>query len=205
MKRPLPNTYWVVEGRLLAGEHPSGRTPAETRKRVAKLLESGIDSFVDLTETGEREAYRDLLPREVAYYHRPFPDHGVPSDVAAMHEVLAVLRSALASGRNVYVHCRAGIGRTGMTVACHLCESGGIGGPESLTRLNELWKQNARSASWPQVPETDAQEAFVRAFRPALATVGAAAPTSTTSSRLRALGPMDRDERARDPGRCARE
>src|SRR5689334_8983322 len=104
MKRPLPNTYWVVAGRLLAGEHPGGETENDTRKRLARLLAAGIDSFIDLTESHERDPYRPLLPREVDYYQRPLPDHSIPSDPKAIHEVLAVLRNALGAGRRVYVH-----------------------------------------------------------------------------------------------------
>lgn len=193
MKRPLPNTYWVVAGRLLAGEHPGGAKEADTRKRLARLLDAGIDSFIDLTEPHERPAYRELLPREVDYYQRPLPDHGVPADANAINEVLAVLRNALGAGRRVYVHCRAGIGRTGMAIACHLRERDGLDGELALAKLNELWQQNARSKSWPTVPETDQQAAFVRAWRPAadIAAAPVQAATATTSSRLPALSPQD--------------
>ncbi len=221
MKRPLPNTYWVVEGRLLAGEFPGGTSPSESRKRIGKLLGAGIDSFIDLTEPGELPPYRDLLPPQVDYYNRPMPDHGVPDNDAAMHEVLAVIRRALDSDRAVYVHCRAGIGRTGMTIACHLGERGELDGEQSLARLNELWQQNARSARWPVVPETEDQEHFVRRFRreavaiassvtvpvppeglapvpvPAAPSPSVRPATGATSARWRALGPLDRAERAR--------
>jgi len=203
MKRPLPNTYWVVDGRFLAGEFPGGVTEGESRKRLARLLDAGIDSFIDLTEPHERDPYRALLPREVDYYQRPLPDHGVPADPNAINEVLAVLRKALGAGRRVYLHCRAGIGRTGMTVACHLRERDGLDGELALARLNELWQQNARARQWPRVPETEAQADFVRAWHPG-GTAGpttTAVATATTSSRLPALGhqdpPQDRRARAR--------
>jgi ADP-ribosylglycohydrolase len=65
----------------------------------------------------------------------------------------------------VYVHCRAGIGRTGMVVACHLIDHGGLAPDAALIRLNELWQDNHRSHTWPDVPETDEQRDFIRAWR----------------------------------------
>jgi len=38
---PLPNSYWVLPARLLAGEHPGGATSELTRERLSRLLEAG--------------------------------------------------------------------------------------------------------------------------------------------------------------------
>src|SRR6185437_15602454 len=54
---PLPNCYWALAGELLAGEHPSGPSPEETRMRLGKLLAAGIECFIDLTSPGEAPAY----------------------------------------------------------------------------------------------------------------------------------------------------
>ena len=82
-----------------------------------------------------------------------------------MAEILAELDAALARGRRVYVHCRAGIGRTGTVIACHLIEQG-LTPDAALIRLNELWQGNDRAATWPDVPETDEQRDYVRAWTP---------------------------------------
>ena len=161
LAKPLAESYWVIPDRLLAGKHPGGRNEREVERRLGVLLQAGFDAFVDLTEPGELPAYDGYLPASVRYFRRPIPDHGVPRAPEHMAEILAEIESGLNSGRRIYVHCRAGIGRTGTVVACHLVE-GGLGGEAALLKLNELWQQNERAASWPDVPETREQSDFVR-------------------------------------------
>ena len=88
------------------------------------------------------------------------------ADSAFMADILATLDGLLAEGRRVYLHCRAGIGRTGTVVACHLIEQG-LAPEAALARLNEFWQTSDRSDTWPEVPETDAQRDFIRAYSPA--------------------------------------
>jgi ADP-ribosyl-[dinitrogen reductase] hydrolase len=158
---PLANSYWVVPGRLLAGEHPSGEGAAATRNRLQRLLEAGVNAFVDLTEPGELGSYEAELPLNVDYFRKPIRDHSVPREPAQMGEVLDCLREAQRAGRCVYLHCRAGIGRTNMVAGCYLVERG-LTGEEALTELNRLWQGSGRAAQWPRVPETAAQIEYVR-------------------------------------------
>jgi ADP-ribosyl-[dinitrogen reductase] hydrolase len=159
--KPLAESYWVIPGRLLAGKHPGGKNEKEIERRLGGLLDAGFDSFVDLTEPDELPAYDAYLPESVRYFRRPIPDHGVPRAPEHMAEILKEIDAGLRAGRRVYVHCRAGIGRTGTVVACHLIESG-LTGDAALRRLNELWKGSDRSDTWPEVPETPEQMDFVR-------------------------------------------
>jgi ADP-ribosylglycohydrolase len=165
--RPLANAYWVDPGRLLAGEYPGAGSGAETADRIQRLLQAGVNSFVDLTEEGELAPYDALLRQgsDIHYLRRPIVDHSVAGP-RQMAETLDTIAAELASGRCVYVHCRAGIGRTGTTVACHLIRNG-LHPDAALDRLQELWQQSARSRSWPSVPETDEQVRFVLDWREA--------------------------------------
>jgi ADP-ribosyl-[dinitrogen reductase] hydrolase len=169
---PLANSYWVVPGSLLAGEHPGGASTEATRARLKMLTGAGVRCFIDLTQEGEVAAYEPLLPKRVHYFRRPIPDHGVPAARAHMNEVLERVREALSAKRPVYLHCRAGIGRTGMAAGCWLVESG-YTGEQAIEELNRLWQQSARSAQWPSVPETNEQSEYVRRWRPAAAAPGA--------------------------------
>ncbi len=65
MNRPLPNSYWVLPGSLLAGEYPHADDPVPERASLGLLLRAGIDAFIDLTHPGERPEYQSLLPADV--------------------------------------------------------------------------------------------------------------------------------------------
>lgn len=167
---PLPNSYWVDPERILAGEHPSAAGPEATPVRIQRLLDAGIDCFLDLTETGELDSYEKFLAppsarREVTYLRKPIRDHGVPESPERMQEILDAVDAALADGRCIYLHCRAGIGRTNVVAGCWIANKGG-GGEAALERLNRLWRGSARSRSWPNVPETGRQAEFVRNWPP---------------------------------------
>lgn len=159
--RPLPNSYWVIPGSLLAGEHPAGAGLTETRARLQGLRRAGIDCYVDLTEPGEQPEYRHLLLRGHEYHRSSIADAGVPNNVSQTLDLLLTLRMALGRGRRIYVHCRAGIGRTGLIVGCFLAEQEGSG-RAGIKQLNRLWKQSARSDLWPTVPQTAEQADYIR-------------------------------------------
>jgi hypothetical protein len=159
--RPLPNTYWVVPGRFLAGEYPLAEEQTDARARLLQLADAGIDCFVDLTEDGERPDYRHLLPKRAWYLRSPIADTCVPNNVSQVQELLSRIRAALALGRGVYVHCRAGIGRTGLIVGCFLAEEHGDG-KAAIKHLNRLWRQSARAETWRKVPQTPEQADYIR-------------------------------------------
>lgn len=161
---PLPalgSCYWVIPGQLLAGEHPGGDSAAQMRARLKLLLDAGIDCFVDLTMPQELEAYDGVLPPEAQYLRASIQDHSVPGLHEDMVRILDFVLRSLASGRRVYVHCRAGIGRTGTVIGCLLVERG-RSGDQALQELNQLWQQSPRAKVWPFVPETDEQVEYVR-------------------------------------------
>jgi hypothetical protein len=62
--RPDPNTYWVVPGKLSAGEYPSAPDSEEAGRRLRTFLAGGVCHFIDLTEVGELEPYAELLTEE---------------------------------------------------------------------------------------------------------------------------------------------
>lgn len=172
--RPVPGSYWVVPGRLLVGEHPGSQSRADTMDRLRRFLRAGVTCFVDLTEPRELPSYEGLLPiatpagRRIEYLREPIPDHSVPGAREVMSRIVATLEEALEADHVVYLHCRAGIGRSAMAAGCWLASRPGATG-DALERLQELWQQSAQSQSWPTVPETAEQAEFVRNWAPAAA------------------------------------
>ena len=163
LDRPLPNSYWVIPGRLLAGEYPGDPDPAQARLRLARLRDAGIDSFVDLTEEDELPPYSLWLPKQAEYLRCAIVDTCIPKNVSHTRGVLAAINAALAQEKGVYVHCRAGIGRTGLIIGCFLAEEESSG-RAALKTLNRLWRQSDRSAAWPEVPQTSQQAAYIRGW-----------------------------------------
>ena len=141
--------YWVVPGSLCAGEYPL--------EQLDLLRAAGIDTFVDLTEEGEYgvPAYAGLVDG-AEYVRFAIPDRGVPS-TEQMTAILDYVDGSLSDGRTVYVHCLGGIGRTGMTVACHLIR-GGSTPTEALASIAQWRGDDIRS------PETDEQRRFVESW-----------------------------------------
>jgi ADP-ribosylglycohydrolase len=164
--RPVEDCYWLLPGRMLVGAYPGSRSRAQAMERLRRLLESGVTCFIDLTEPDEIASYEALLPfetpdgRRVEHLREPIVDHGVPASRETMARILAMIDGALDSGHTVYLHCRAGIGRSAMAAGCWLAERSGDGG-QALRELAACWPQAAQSRHWLRVPETDEQVRFV--------------------------------------------
>ena len=160
--RPIPESYWVKPGRFLAGEYPAAAYIGRARERLGRMLDSGINTFIDLTLLYELPPYLPILLEEarrrgVDVQHKRFPilDHNIPPR-GTMAAILDAIDSALAEGRNIYIHCWGGIGRTGTTVGCYLVRHG-MNGEQALAHLAELWKDVPKSSYFPRSPETDRQ------------------------------------------------
>ncbi len=192
---PLRHSYWVIPGLLLAGEHPGGPTRDKTRDRLKKLLAAGIECFVDLTKPTELDRYDIHLPFHVEYSRKAIKDHGLPTSRKQMVEILEFVSGAVRQGRPVYVHCRAGIGRTGTVMGCLLVERG-LSGDGALDELNRLWQQCRRSKSWAYIPETDAQASYVREWKPSLKAGSLSFELSAVAAAVSALGPISAERTA---------
>jgi protein-tyrosine phosphatase len=157
-----PDVYWIreVKGLKLA-IMPRPRNGERLVDEIAGWRRMEIANVVSLLETEES---RELgLSEEAAlcrnagvrFYSYPIPDRGVPQDHKGFAALVATLGGHLKAGDSVAVHCRAGIGRSGLLGACILGFFG-IDAAEAFTMLSR-----ARGVS---VPDTDAQATWVLEF-----------------------------------------
>jgi protein-tyrosine phosphatase len=121
LKRPIEFSYQVTEN-FFAGEYPFKRTVKEGLPKLKQMLDFGIKHFIDLTEPPDRlTLYREHLPEGIEYTQFPTVDMTVPdfNDLREIHEIIS--RSKV----KVYVHCRGGFDRTGVTTATYFVFNGG--------------------------------------------------------------------------------
>ena len=90
---------------------------------IGGIKQSGIDLLVSLLTPPE--VYELNLTQEERLCHKhqitfisfPIKDRSVPDNVKSTSELLSQLYQAAFSGQGVVVHCRAGIGRSGLIAA----------------------------------------------------------------------------------------
>lgn len=162
---PLPNSYWLLSGTLLAGEYPGAYDEDAARAKLELILAAGIRSFIDLTHEADGLAPYDRLLASMArerhiehrYQRFAITNLAVPTR-EEMGRILAAIRGEIGAGRPVYLHCWGGIGRTGTVAGCWLVEEGSSG-DDAIERISQLRRgtpnRHARS------PETAEQRTFV--------------------------------------------
>lgn len=168
LELPFENCYWVMEGKLLAGEYPVNPSywgEETNRLRLGTLLDAGVDHFIDLTRPNEAESYQGLLQEEAQRRHKSvdyqrfaIDDFGVAAH-SRMVQILNAIDQAIAAGGVVYLHCHGGIGRTGSVVGCFLVRHG-LSGKAALRKIREL--RQVIPGCQVESPETDAQRYLIR-------------------------------------------
>lgn len=150
-----PDLFWIPSpwrGRLAVSSRPRGGDWLDDEATGWRA--AGLDVIVSLLE--KDEAAQLGLENEGAvaesrgleFLAFPIPDRGVPASVTEALKFLHELAAGLAAGKNVAVHCRQSIGRSGMVAAAVLMTAG-AGTRESVEAVS-----HARGLA---VPETAAQ------------------------------------------------
>jgi protein-tyrosine phosphatase len=86
---------------------------------VLSLLSSQEEEELDLLE--EASVVR---AHGIFFASSPIPDRQVPRSKKEFSSALERIDGSLSSGTNVLVHCRQGVGRSGMVAACLLVARG---------------------------------------------------------------------------------
>ena len=159
--------FWIPgpwRGRLAIAARPRGgdwlNDEAEGWRRA------GLDVVVSLLEDDEAAQFDLLDERQAAEYRGisfisfPIPDRGVPVSTREAVSLMARIAAELDAGKTVAVHCRQGIGRSGLIAAGVLVTSGkspkeaiqtvssarGVAVPETLEQRR--WTQRLPSLVW---------------------------------------------------------
>lgn len=117
---------------------------------VVSLLEPREARDLELHQ--ERGACQEVGMKYLSY---PIPDRGVPSSRREFNRFLVEALALLDQGQSMVIHCRAGIGRTGLVAGCLLGRMGVASGMvfDVLSKVRGV-----------PVPDTEEQSAWVQDF-----------------------------------------
>ncbi|MBN2789235.1 MAG: dual specificity protein phosphatase family protein [Candidatus Delongbacteria bacterium] len=166
MKLPFQNTYWVIEGKLMAGMYPGGFNAASILNRMLSLSDLGIRSMINLTEADEEinyfttiyseycEKFEDIHCNNLKHTRYIIKDMGIP-DKDLMKKILDKIDKDLKQDTPVYLHCIGGTGRTGTVVGCYMLRH------KMATKENVFEKIHLLRGDGKESPETEEQRQFV--------------------------------------------
>jgi len=140
----------IGKGRLFIMPCPGGDELAD---EMVNYMEAGFNKIVCLLESQEMMRLgvtlepRLCLELGMEFEHFPIPDRHTPSRHKPFQDLIERLYQDLQNGKNVAVHCYAGIGRTGVVAACLLIRDGMT--PQAATDL----LSNVRGHNMPQTQD----------------------------------------------------
>jgi atypical dual specificity phosphatase len=144
------NFSWIEPGRLAAMGQPDD--PSE----LQWLRDNGIELLITITEEPLRRDW--LFDAGLLGLHVPMEDMQ-PPELDQIRECLSAIRKAHERNMGVGIHCHAGRGRTGTTLACYFVETG-MTPEEAVRRVRKL-----RPGSIESVAQEEVVEEFARTRR----------------------------------------
>ena len=146
--------YWVDgpwPGKLALAARPRGGE--WLHDEITAWSQAGVNTVFSLL-THEEEQDLDLAYEQteakaqgMEFLSFPIPDRQVPASESALRKAIEKLETDLTAGRKVVLHCRQGVGRSGLVAVCLLLAKG----IHAETALNLL--SQARGTSVPETPE----------------------------------------------------
>src|SRR5262249_12558376 len=119
---------WIDKPQLAAMARPSSAEDLDWLRR------QGIELIVSLTEDRLRRDW--VNDAGLLVFHEPIPDMEAPSQ-EQLDRCVSVLERAMKQKLGVAVHCGAGLGRTGVILACYLIAQG-MTAQNAMARVRRL-------------------------------------------------------------------
>ena len=146
--------WWIDgpwQGRLAIAARPRGGDWLSDE--LLGFRRVGVDIIVSLLAEEEVAEFGLSMQAALCSTHGlkfvwfPIADRSVPASRGAALDLVRELDKALAAGKRIAIHCRQGIGRSGLLAACLLCAAG-IDPDAAIQRVSA-----ARGCPVPETPE----------------------------------------------------
>jgi protein-tyrosine phosphatase len=141
----VPGQLWLgaMPGRFEAW--PAFTTEAERSSVALVVCLTPRPELAELSPEYHAALARGRLP--FRWMHVPMRNFGLPEDPAAFRRDIAAIADTLREGKSVFLHCAAGLGRTGTAAACVL-KSLGLDTHEAMQRVRDAGSnpQNAEQS-----------------------------------------------------------
>jgi atypical dual specificity phosphatase len=148
-----PHGFTWVDKPLLAG-----MARPESLEEMNWLRQQGIDLLVSLTEDPPRHDW--VNDAGLLLVHCPVEDMSAPTQ-QQLDRCLSAITRANEHKLGVAVHCGAGLGRTGVILACYFVEKG-MSARDAIARVRQM-----RPGSIETTEQSEAITEYARRRRPA--------------------------------------